>query len=46
MDLAEVDKVGVGGGGDREDKTVGRSVSKNLNKAINYLIPDARQALT
>ena len=29
MDMAEVDKVDVGGGGDRKDKTVKRSPSKN-----------------
>ena len=46
LDLAEVDEVGVGGGGDRKDKTVGRSPSKNLNRAIGYLTPNARRAFT
>ena len=46
MNVAEVDKVVVGGGGDRKDETVERSLSKNLNGATVYLIPDARQAFT
>ena len=46
MDVAEVDEVGVGGGGDREDKTVRRSLLKNLNRATVYLTPDARRAFT
>ena len=44
--MVEVDEFGVGGGGDCEDKTVERSPSKNLNGAIDYLTPNARQALT
>ena len=40
--MAEVDKVDVGGG-NCEDKTVGRSMFKNLNGAIGYLTPNARQ---
>ena len=44
MDLSEVDEIDVGNGGDCEDKTVGRSPSKNLNGATGYLIPDTRQA--
>ena len=46
LDVAEVDEVGVGGGGDREDETVGRSPSKNSNGATGYLTPNARQAFT
>ena len=46
IDVAEVDEVGVGGGGDCEDETVGRSPSKNLNGATGYLTPDARRAFT
>ena len=44
MDMAEIDEVGIGGGADCEDKTVGRSPSKNSNGATDYLIPNARQA--
>ena len=32
LDVAEVEEIGVGGGGNREDKTVGRSPSKNSNE--------------
>ena len=46
MDVAEVDKVGIGGGGYYEDKTVGRLPSKNLNGATGYLTPDARRVFT
>ena len=46
MDVAEVDEVSVGDGGDCEDKMVRRSPSKNSNKATGYLTPDARQAFT
>ena len=46
MDVAEVDEVGVGGGGDREDETVGRSPSKNSNGATGYLNPDAGRVFT
>ena len=46
LDVAEVDEVGVGGGGDRKDETVGRSPSKNSNGATGYLTPDARRAFT
>ena len=46
LDVAEVDEVGVGGGGDREDKTVRRSPSENSNGATGYLTPDARRAFT
>ena len=45
MDVAEVDEIGVSGGGDREDETVGKS-PKNLNGATGYLTPNARQAFT
>ena len=44
MDVAEVDKVGVGGGGDCKDETVGKLLSKNSNKIIGYLTPNARWA--
>ena len=43
MDVAEVDKVAVDGGGDCEDETVGKLSSRNLNRVTGYLIPDARQ---
>ena len=33
-------------GSDCEDKTVKRLLSKNLNRATNYLIPNARQTFT
>ena len=46
MNVAEVDEVGVGGGGDCKDETVGKSLSKNLNEATGYLTPDARRAFT
>ena len=46
MDVAEVDEVGVGGGGDHKDETVERSQSKNSNGATGYLSPNARQAFT
>ena len=46
MDVAEVDEVGVGVGGDCEDETARRSPSKNLNGATGYLTPNARQAFT
>ena len=42
MDMAEVDEVGVGDGGDPEDETVGKSSSKNSNGATGYLTPNAR----
>ena len=44
--MAGVDKVSVDGSGDCEDKTVGRSLSKNLNGATGYLTPKARQVFT
>ena len=43
IDVAKVDKGGVGGGGNCEDETVGRSPFKNSNRATGYLTPDARQ---
>ena len=43
MDVAKFDKFGVSGGVDCEDKTVGRSLSKNLNGATGYLTSDTRQ---
>ena len=44
--MAAVDEIGVGGGGNCEDKTVKKSPLKNLNRATDYLTPDARQAFT
>ena len=44
MDVAEVDEVGVGGASDCKHEIVKRSLSKNLNKATGYLIPNAEQA--
>ena len=46
IDVAEVDEVGIDTGSDRENKTVGRSPSKNSNKAMGYLTPNARRAFT
>ena len=46
IDVAEVDEIGVGGGGDRKDEMVRRSLSKNSNGATGYLTPDTRQAFT
>ena len=46
MDVAEVNEVGVGGGGDCKDEMVGRSLCKNLNKTRGYLTPNTRQAFT
>ena len=46
MDVAKYDKVDIGGSGDCKDKTVGRSPSKNLNGAMGYLTPNARQVFT
>ena len=46
MYVAEVDEIGVGGGSAHEDETVGRSPSKNLNGATDYLTPYTRQAFT
>ena len=45
IDVAEIDEVG-GGGSDRQDKMVKRSPSKNSNKAMGYLTPNARQVFT
>ena len=45
-DLTKIDEIGVGGGGNGEDEIIERSLSKNLNRAISYLTPDARQAFT
>ena len=46
--MAEDAKVGSVGGGDREDETVKRLllISKNSNRATNYLTPAAKQAFT
>ena len=45
VDVAKNAEVGVGVS-DCEDKTVGRSPSKNLNGATSYLTPNARQTFT
>ena len=42
IDVAEVDEVCIGSSGDCKDETVGRLLSKNSNKAISYLTPNAR----
>ena len=47
--MAEDVEVGsVGYGGNCEDKTVKKLplISKNLNKAMNYLTPNAKRAFT
>ena len=47
IDLAKRDEFGtVGSGGDCEDETVKRLLSKNLNGATGYLIAKARLAFT
>ena len=46
MALAKVDEVGISGGSDYEDETVGRLLFKNLNGATSYLTPNARQTFT
>ena len=47
MDMAESDEVStICGGGNCEDKTVKRLLSKNSNGAIDYLTPKTRLALT
>ena len=46
MDVAEVDEVDISGGGDREDETVRKLPSKNLNGAMGYLTPNARRVFT
>ena len=46
INAAEVDEVAIGGGGDRKDETVRKSLSKNLNVATGYLTLDNRQAFT
>ena len=43
--IAENAKVG-SGNGDCEDEMVKKSLSKNLNRATDYLTLDARQAFT
>ena len=43
MDMAEVDKVGVGNGGNYKHKTVERLLFKNLNGSGSYLTSEARQ---
>ena len=44
MNMAEIDEIGIGGVGDREDEIVGRSLSNNSNGATSYLTPDVKQA--
>ena len=48
MDVAETNEVGLGDGGDCEDKTVERSllIPKNLDGTTDYLIFDTRLAFT
>ena len=46
IDVAEINEVGVGNDHNCEEKTVGRSLSKNLNRVTGYLTPDARQIFT
>ena len=46
IDVAEVDEVGVGGVSDCENEMVGRSPSKNSNRAIGYLTSDVRRVFT
>ena len=46
MDLAEVDEVSLGGGGDYEDETAKRLLSKNLNGVTGYSTPNAIRAFT
>ena len=47
MDVPKFDNVGtVGSVGDCKDKIVERSLSKNSNRAIGYLIPEASLAFT
>ena len=46
INVAEVDNVSTGDGGDYEDETFGKLLSKNSNGAPSYLTPDARQAFT
>ena len=47
MDMAEHNKFGIVDGiDDYENKTVERSTSKNLNKAMSYLTSEARLAFT
>ena len=45
MDVAEIDEADVSGV-DHENKTIRWLLSKNLNKAIGYLISEARLAFT
>ena len=47
MGMAESEEVSDADGGDCEDGTIKRSLrSKNLNRAMGYLTPNARQTLT
>ena len=46
MDVAEVDEVSIGENGNCEDETIGRSPSKNLNRATDYLASNAKQSFT
>ena len=46
IDVAKIDKVGVDGGCNCKDKTVTRSLSKNLNKATDYLSLNTKRAFT
>ena len=40
--MAEIDEIGVVNSGNCKDETVRRLPSKNSNKTIGYLIPNAR----
>ena len=45
IDVAEFNEVDIGGG-DCEDETVEKSLSKNLNRATGYFTPAARSTFT
>ena len=47
MDMAKSHEIGIiGSGGDCGDKTVNKLLSKTSNRAISYLILEARLAFT
>ena len=46
INVAEFNELGVDGDSDSKDKTVGRLLSKNFNRAIGYLTPATRQTFT
>ena len=45
MDMAELDEVGIGGGGDCKDEMIGKLPSKNWNGATGYLTLNASKLL-